>query len=304
MASTKEIKRRIKSVKSTKKITKAMELVAASKMKRAVSSTLASRLYAEYSWEILTSIAKNTEKITHPLFVEREVKNILLLLITSNRGLCGAYNTQVIKKVLALLRNGNANINIDIITVGKKGDAMMRRVGKNVIASFFELPSNISLSNIVPISKLAVNEYNLLHYDKVLVAYTDFISALSQKPNIKQIIPVSKTDLKEFLSETRFSEDKNLASETGKEKATDYLFEGDQEALIGSLAEKITRMQIYQMFLESNASEQSSRMVAMKNASEAAGEMIDDLTLVFNKARQSNITREISEISAGMASVN
>jgi len=309
MASTKEIKRRIKSVKSTKKITKAMELVAASKMKRAVSSTLASRLYAEYSWEVLTSIAKNTEKITHPLFLEREVKNILLLLITSNRGLCGAYNTQVIKKVLALLQNENKDINIDIITIGKKGDVMMRRVGKNIIASFFELPNNVSLFDIVPISELAINEYNLNHYDKVLVAYTDFISALSQKPNIKQVIPVSKTELKELINtlpEVRLqgTQDRSLTSGKNKEKTTDYLFEGDQEALIGSLAEKITRMQIYQMFLESNASEQSSRMVAMKNASEAAGEMIDDLTLIFNKARQSNITREISEISAGMASVN
>ncbi|HCY18046.1 MAG: ATP synthase gamma chain [Candidatus Nomurabacteria bacterium GW2011_GWF2_35_12] len=305
MASTKEIKRRIKSVKNTKKITKAMELVAASKMKRAVSSTLASRLYAEYSWEILTSIARNTEKITHPLFLEREVKNILLLLITSNRGLCGAYNTQIIKKVLFLLKKENENIKIDIITIGKKGDMMMRRVGKNIIASFFELPSNISLSDIVPISELAINEYNLKHYDKVLIAYTDFVSALSQKPNIKQIIPVSKTSLKELidtLGDDLRNKDEKPASQT--DRTTDYLFEGDQDLLIGSLAEKLTRMQIYQMFLESNASEQSSRMVAMKNASEAAGEMIDDLTLVFNKARQSNITREISEISAGMASVS
>jgi F-type H+-transporting ATPase subunit gamma len=308
MASTKEIKRRIKSIKSTKKITKAMELVAASKMKRAVSSTLASRLYAEYSWEVLTSISKNTEKITHPLFIEREeIKNILLVLISSNRGLCGAYNTQVIKKALTLLKNENKDINIDIVTVGKKGDTMMRRLGRNIIASFFELPNNVSLSDIVPISELVVNEYNLSHYDKVLVAYTDFISALSQKPNIKQVIPISKTDLKDLidtLGETEFQEtgDRNLVS--GKEKITDYLFEGDQEMLIKSLAEKIIRMQIYQMLLESNASEQSSKMVAMKNASEAAGEMIDDFTLVFNKARQASITREISEISAGMASVN
>lgn len=286
-----------------------MELVAASKMKRAVSSTLASRLYAEYSWEVLNSIAKNTEKITHPLFIEREVKNILLLLITSNRGLCGAYNTQVIKKVLSLLKNENENTKVDIVTIGKKGDIMMRRIGKNIIASFFELPSNASLFDVIPISELAINEYNLSHYDKVLVAYTDFVSALSQKPNIKQVIPVSKTSLKELINtlgdkntEALLPQDGSKASVRGK--ITDYLFEGDQKALIGSLAEKLTRMQIYQMILESNASEQSSRMVAMKNASEAAGEMIDDLTLVFNKARQSNITREISEISAGMTSVN
>lgn len=319
MAGTKEIKRRIKSVKNTKKITKAMELVAAAKMKKSVSSALSSRLYAEYSWEVLNSIAKNTEKITHPLFLERELKNILLVVVSSNRGLCGAYNTQVIKKVLSLLKNQNKEINIDVVTIGKKGDTMMHRLGKNIIASFLNLPDNVSLRDVMSISEFVINEYNLLRYDKVLLAYTDFVSALSQKPNIKQVVPVSKTSLKDLIetlgparndfsitdageNNLKTSEEKVL-EKTG-EKITEYLFEGDKEKFIGSLAEKIIRMQIYQMILESNASEQSSRMVAMKNASEAAGEMIDDLTLVFNKARQSNITREISEISAGMASVS
>ncbi|MFA6257403.1 MAG: ATP synthase F1 subunit gamma [Candidatus Paceibacterota bacterium] len=298
MAGTKEIKRRIKSVKNTKKITKAMELVSASKMKRAVSATLASRLYAEYSWEVLTSVAKNVEDIPNSLFMEREARNILLILITSNRGLCGAYNAQVIKKAVALLKTENQNINIDFITVGKKGDTAMRRIDKNIIASFIELPDKISISDILPISKLVMDEYISLRYDKVLIAYTDFVSALTQKPNIKQILPISKDEFREVL----LSQSENKASAT-KQK-TDYLFEGDFNTLISSLTEKLTRMQIYQMLLESNASEQSSRMVAMKNASEASGEMIDDLTLVFNKARQANITREISEISAGMASVS
>ena len=299
MSNSKAIKSRIKSVKSTKKITKAMELVAASKMKRAVSSTLASRLYAGYSWEILTSIAQNIEStdFKHPLFEQREVKNILLVLITSNRGLCGAYNAQVVKKVILLLK-GESNVNIDILAIGKKGDAGMRRLGRNVIASFTELPDNITLQNILPISKMLTDEYAKENYDKVLVAYTDFVSALTQRPNIKQILPVSKIELKELIDPLLISP---LA---GGERKVNYLFEGNMEELISSLAEKLTRMQIYQMMLESNASEQSSRMVAMKNASEASGEMIDDLTLVFNKARQSNITREISEISAGMASVN
>ncbi len=308
MAGTKEIKRRIKSVKNTKKITKAMELVAASKMKRAVSSTLASRLYAGYSWEILTSIANSTQEITHPLFVQREVKNVLLVLITSNRGLCGAYNAQVTKKVLALLKTSDVNLNnakIDFVTVGKKGDTAMRRIGKNIIATFTELPDNINLNDVVPISKFVVDQYKENKYDKILIAYTDFVSALSQKPNIKQILPISKEQIKELVEEIEvepLSEDRGSTSiQRGK---TDYTFEGDQEALIGSLAEKLSRMQIYQMLLESNASEQSSRMVAMKNASEAAGEMIDDLTLAFNKARQASITQEISEISAGMASVS
>ena len=306
MANSKAIKSRIKSVKSTKKITKAMELVAASKMRRAISSTLASRLYAEYSWEILTSIAKNVEEITHPFFIEREKKdakqNILLILITSNRGLCGAYNSQIIKKVLTLLKTRDKDTNIDIIAIGKKGDMMMRRLGKKIIASFMEIPDNISLADIIPISKLAIDEYSSGAYDKVLMAYTDFVSILSQKPNMKQIIPISKSGLKDLITNLA-----NITHEQGVEtagKKINYLLEGEKDILIGSLAEKLTRMQIYQMFLESNASEQSNRMIAMKNANEAAGEMVDDLTLMFNKARQAGITREISEISAGMVSVS
>jgi len=179
----------------------------------------------------------------------------------------------------------------------------MRRVGQDIVASFFELPDNISISDVSPISKLLIDEYIVGKYDKVLVAYTDFISALTQRPNIKQVLPVSKAELKEIIELQEFPP--LLHKErAGVRSKTDYLFEGDQQKLIGTLAEKLTRMQIYQMLLESNASEQSSRMLAMKNASDASGEMIDDLTLVFNKARQSNITREISEISAGMASVS
>ncbi|MEO5634992.1 MAG: ATP synthase F1 subunit gamma [Candidatus Paceibacterota bacterium] len=302
MPNSKEIKNRIKSVKNTKKITKAMELVAASKMKRAVNSTFASRAYAGYSWEILTSIARNVEDITHPLFVEKKDQSgkILLILITSNRGLCGAYNAQVIKKALSMFK-GNEKV-VDVITIGKKGDMAMRRIGKNVLASFSDLPDDIALSSVTPISRLAVEEFNKGNYDKVLVDYTDYVSALTQTPNIKQIIPISQTDLKELIDSIENIKPKSV--ETRSEKKIDYLFEGDQNALIGSLAKKITQMQLYQMLLESNASEQSSRMLAMKNASDASGEMIDDLTLVFNKARQSNITREISEISAGMASVS
>jgi F-type H+-transporting ATPase subunit gamma len=303
MAGTKEIKRRIKSVKNTKKITKAMELVAASKMKRAVASTVSSRLYAGYSWEVLQSIAdsmkEQKEGGVNPFFAQRDVKSILLILITSNRGLCGAYNAQVIKKAIIALAAEKELTGrpIDIITIGKRGDTAMRRIGANVVATFSELPNNISISDILPISKLATDEYKLEKYDKVLIAFTDYISALTQKPNIKQILPIAKEKIKDLAEGLKEEDLKNKKSEN------QYLFEGDYNILINSLAEKITRMQIYQAILESNASEQSSRMVAMKNASDASGEMIDDLTLIFNKARQSNITREISEISAGMASV-
>src|SRR3989338_2928812 len=173
MASTKEIKSRIKSVKNTKKITKAMELVAASKMKRAVSKTLASRLYAGYSWELLTSMSGKLEEITHPFFTEPKDGKTLIVLITSNRGLCGAYNSQVIKKTILKLKSLE-NEEVDFITLGKKGDGTMRRVGQNIVASFSELPDIISLSEITAVSKFLTREYKIRNYKKVYLAYTVF----------------------------------------------------------------------------------------------------------------------------------
>lgn len=296
MASTKEIKRRIKSVTSTKKITKAMELVAASKMKRSVSNTLASRLYATYSWEILTSLSLRLEDINHQLFNENESDTSLIVLITSNRGLCGGYNSQVIKKVISELKK-DINNKFDIVTIGKKGDSAMRKIGQNITATFTDFPDNIKIRDIIPISNYILNEYKNGKYKHIYMVYTDFISPLFQKPIIKKLLPVTKEEIVETI-DTIKKEDNTIKIETA------YLFEGNIDELLKSLIEKIIKMQIYQMMLESNASEQSSRMMAMKNANEAAGEMIDDLTLVFNKARQTGITREISEISAGMASIN
>lgn len=310
MAGTKEIKRRIKSVKNTKKITKAMELVAASKMKRAVSQTLSSRLYANYSWDLLTSITNKVGDTSHPFFenyVDTDNTNKtnsnrnLIILITSNRGLCGGYNSQIIKKVISVIKKETLSDNIDIITVGKKGDSAMRKIGQNITASFIEMPDiNIKINDIIPLSSIIIEEYKKSNYKNIYIGYTDFVSALSQKPKVKKILPISKQEIEEELEEIKLSKEKDVIIDDN----TPYLFEGNVHELLESLVEKIIRMQIYQMLLESNASEQSSRMVAMKNANEAAGEMIDDLTLVFNKARQSGITREISEISAGMASVS
>ncbi len=295
MAGTKEIKRRILSVKNTKKITKAMELVAASKMKRAVNSTMASRLYAEYSSEVLLSIASNLKESTNIFFNEQTEGKTLVVLITSSRGLCGGYNAQAIKKAISKLKEFGDEKEIDMITVGRKGDTAMRRINQHITAVFTDIPDvNISLADIFPLSKIIIDGYKDHTYNKVYVVYTYFQSALAQKPVVKQLLPISKEEITEVL--------KNSTTKLTQTK-TDYLFEGNFETLLESLAHKITRMQLYQMLLESNASEQSSRMLAMKNASDASGEMIDELTLIFNKARQANITREISEISAGMASV-
>ena len=307
MAGTKEIKQRIKSVKNTKKITKAMELVAASKMKRAISKALSGRLYANYSWNLLTSLSERLDEVSSPFFMETkkgEEEKTLFVLITSNGGLCGAYNSQIIKKLISSVKEIDTK-NFDIITVGKKGDNAMRRTGSNVVASFLEIPDNSALSDLMPLSKLVIDEYKSLKYNKVYIAYTDFVSALTQKAHVKQILPIKKEEIKNLIEE--IGENKSVkeekVTENSKQKVP-YIFEGDMNTIVESLAEKLVRMQIYHMILESSASEQSSRMMAMKNASEAAGEMIDDLTLALNKARQAGITQEISEISAGMASVS
>ncbi len=306
MAGTKEIKQRIKSVKNTKKITKAMELVAASKMKRAISKALSGRLYANYSWDLLTSISERLDEVNSPFFAGNKIVDVeksLFVLITSNGGLCGAYNSQIIKKLISSIK-GIDTKNFDVIIVGKKGDNAMRRTGSNIVASFLEIPDNSNLSDLMPLSKMTIDEYKSTKYNKVYIAYTDFVSALTQKAHIKQILPIKKEDVKELIDELG---ENNVIKEKHRETKTNkvpYIFEGDMNTIVESLAEKLVRMQIYHMILESSASEQSSRMMAMKNASEAAGEMIDDLTLSLNKARQAGITQEISEISAGMASVN
>jgi F-type H+-transporting ATPase subunit gamma len=306
MAGTKEIKQRIRSVKNTKKITKAMELVAASKMKRAISKAISSRLYANYSWELLTSVSERLEDIENPFFNGHKEKagiksKTLFVLITSNGGLCGAYNSQIIKKAIASLKQLEMS-EVDIVTIGKKGDHAIRRTGGNIIATFLDLPDNSSLSDILPLSKIIVDEFKKGSYKEVHIAYTDFISALNQKAHVKQILPIVKEELKDLIE--KIGEERTAEKIEIKKQLVPYVFEGDMNTIVESLAEKLVRMQIYHMILESNASEQSSRMIAMKNASEAAGEMIDDLTLMFNKARQASITQEISEISAGMASIN
>jgi F-type H+-transporting ATPase subunit gamma len=296
MAATKEIKRRIKSVKNTKKITNAMELMAASKMRRAVTATVASRAYARYSWEVLESISNALTEESHPLLTPREGNRSLVVLITSTRGLCGGYDAQIIRQVMIMLRAKKPDEQIDFITVGKKGDAAMRRIGQNIIATF-QLPDTIKLADTVPISKIVTDAFTDNSYDRIYVVYTDFKSALSQIPQVRQLLPVQVAEVKNEIE--KLKED---APKTNQ--PVSYTFEPSYAELIESLVAKIARMQVYQMLLESSASEQSARMVAMKNASEAAGEMIDDLTLAFNKARQASITQEISEISAGMASLS
>ncbi len=297
MAGTKEIKRRIKSVKSTKKITKAMELVSASKMKRAISATLSARPYSGYSWEVLQALSEHVTETKNPLLEVREVTKTLVIFVTSNRSLCGGYNAQVTRKTIGFLKE-NTGQHIDFISVGSKGEAALRRMGQNIIASFNGVSDKPTLKDVLPIANYAIDLYKKKEYDRIVVAYTDFVSGLTQIPRIYTLLPVKREELKEeLLGESQVSDTKH-------QTPTDYTFEPDYETLMSIIVEKIARMRVFQMILESSASEHSARMLAMKNASDAAGEMIDELTLAFNKARQGSITQEISEISAGMASVS
>lgn len=288
---TKAIKNRIKSVKNTKKITKAMELVAASKMKRAVDKALQARPYATETRRILDSLSSGN--ISHPLFEKREGNTVLCVVITSNRGLCGAYNAQVLKLLLAYIKE-NSDKQISFITVGKKANNFLLRMKLPVVASF-DLGETIALADTLAITDLVTQEFEKGTYDTVLAFHTDYISALSQVPKIKTILPFSEATMHSSVSDI---------TGTQSVEMTEYVFEPNQSTVFNVLIKKVSRMQVYHMLLECFASEQSARMVAMKNANEAAGEMIDDLTLLFNKARQASITQEISEISAGMASIS
>src|ERR1035437_689746 len=220
MAGTKEIKRRIKSVKNTKKITKAMELVSASKMKRAISATTSSRPYSSYSWEVLEALSEYIKDSINPLFIKRDTKKVLIISITSSRGLCGGYNSQVIKQVLTLLKI-NEDKQVDFISVGKKGETILLRLGQNVVASFNDISAAPKLSEIRPILDYAIKLYKNAEYDTIFIVSTFFKSAILQVPITEQLLPVSKTKTLEDLE--------NIKKQTINSKI-DYIFEPDRKS--------------------------------------------------------------------------
>jgi len=314
---TRELKRRIKSVGNTRKMTRAMEMVAASKMRRAVASVLAIRPYAHSAWSILSNMARAFENYETPLLAAREVKNICIIVITSNRGLCGGFNSQLVRKVMeqvkkpTLLKVNRAGsrriesntpdeeINIDFITIGKKGASVVGKLGKKIIATFDELTYMPKSEDVRSLARLVMDDYAAQKYDKVVIAYTDYISTVSQEPKLRQILPVSKVDLEKQLAEMD-----THAEELGLElPPMEYKVEPNAKAILENILPRLVEMQIFHAILESNASKESARMVAMRNATEAANDMVDSLTLIFNQLRQAGITQEIAEISAGRAAL-
>jgi len=315
---TKAIKRRIKSVGNTKKITKAMEMVAAAKMRKAVEAALNTRTYASMAWNLLVNLSK-TEKTQLALLETRPVKKLLVILFTSNRGLCGSFNSNIIKKTALQLANPenisrhriknkelapNEKVEVDVIGVGKKGADFSHKMGYNMIASFTNLTDTPQLSDILPITRLAIDEYEKKHYDKIVVAYTDYKSAVIQTAKLRQVLPISEFDLEKMIAGVNIVEEKiDSKNKTNNLELNDYLFEPDKLSVLKIILPRLVETQIYQAGLESSASEHSARMLAMRNASDAARDMLSELNLNYNKARQAGITQEIAEIAGGAAAL-
>lgn len=290
-------------------------MVSAAKMRKSVASVLAIRPYAHAAWSVLTNLSRAFAEYKTGLLEVREVKNVLAIVITSNKGLCGAFNAQISKKIreeitnsekLSINRVGkekieakNKNIKIDFITIGKKGEAVARKLGKDIIASFNELTYLPGITDVRVIGKIIRDDYLAKKYDKVVVFYTDYVSAMSQQTKVRQILPISKIDLEKQIAEMDI-----LAREYGlDEPIREYKVEPNPEAVLEYILPRLIDMQIYHAILESNASKESMRMMAMRSATDAAGEMKNDLTFVYNQIRQMKITQEIAEISAGRAAL-
>ncbi|MFC1911629.1 ATP synthase F1 subunit gamma [Chloroflexota bacterium] len=284
MANIRTIRRRIKSVQSTAKVTKAMEMVAASKMKRAQERSLMGRPYTDKIQQVIADLAALPEADMglHPLLQRRPVAKIAVVHITPDRGLCGGLNSNV--NCLAADFILTQTVPVTLVAVGRKGIDFMRRSGRDVLAEFTELGDYPGLLDTLPISRIIIDDYISGAVDLVFLSYARFVSTMFQKSVVQQLLPVAPASVPQVQN-------------------VDYLYEPGPEAVLNELLPRFVEMQVYHAILESIASEQSARMVAMRNATDNANELIKDLTLLYNKARQESITREILDIAGGAAAL-
>lgn len=290
------IRRRIKSVANTRKITKAMELVAASKMRKAIQLTLASRAYAGSAHDVVEHVRTLVDPQTHPLLAGRpNASRTLVIVAASDRGLCGGFNVQLLKKTLEFLRQRAETLSI--VTVGKRAEAAIRRAEYPILAAFEALSNAPSFERSRPIGDLAYQEFISGRVDRVFIVYTDFRSAVSVIPTVVQLLPIIPEHELQHLPPQEHDGERPDAGDDGG------IFEPDPQTILDTLLPRLLETRIYQALLESSASEHSARMLAMQNATDNASDMLQDLTLTFNQARQAGITREISEISAGKAAI-
>ena len=284
MANIRLLRRRIRGVQSTAKITRAMEMIATLKMRRAQEAGIAGRPYSDKIQQVLADLAAlpQQEKSLHLLLQRRTVRKIAVVHITSDRGLCGGLNAAVNRNTGRFILE--QNVPVTLIVVGRKGLDFMRRYNRDVRAEFVSLGDRPSLIDTLPISRIIIDDYVNGIVDLVFLAYAQFISTMIQRPILHRILPIEPADLPPGQN-------------------VDYIYEPNSEAVLGGLLPRFVEMQIYHVILESIASEQSARMVAMRNATENANEIIQDLTLMFNKARQESITKELLEITSGAESL-
>ncbi|MEI2266825.1 F0F1 ATP synthase subunit gamma [Erwinia sp. CGal63] len=289
MAGAKEIRSKIGSVQNTQKITKAMEMVAASKMRKSQERMAASRPYAETMRKVIGHIALGNLEYKHPYLEERDVKRVGYLIVSTDRGLCGGLNINLFKKVLADMKGwADKGVESDLAIIGSKGLSFFGAVGGNVVAQVTGMGDKPSLSDLIGPVKVMLQAYDEGRIDKLYVVSNKFINTMSQSPQIVQLLPLPPADPEEGVV---------------KKSTWDYLYEPDPKALLDTLLRRYVESQVYQGVVENLASEQAARMVAMKAATDNGGNLIKELQLVYNKARQASITQELTEIVSGASAV-
>ncbi|EMD6372694.1 TPA: F0F1 ATP synthase subunit gamma [Morganella morganii] len=287
MAGAKEIRSKIASVQNTQKITKAMEMVAASKMRKTQDRMAASRPYAETIRSVIGHIALGNLEYKHPYLEEREVKRVGYLVVSTDRGLCGGLNINLFKKLIVEMKDwSDKGVQTDLALIGSKATSFFSSVGGNVVAQVTGMGDDPSLADLIGSVKVMLQAYDEGRLDKLYIVTNRFVNTMSQVPTIIQVLPLPPSD------------DENL-----KKKTWDYLYEPDPKALLDSLLRRYIEALVYQGVVENLASEQAARMVAMKAATDNGGNMIKELNLVYNKARQASITQELTEIVSGAAAV-
>jgi len=286
MAGTKEIRTQIASVKSTQKITSAMEMVAASKMRKAQDRMEVGKPYAKRMRAVVGHIANSSPEYKHAYMEQRDVKNVGIIVVSTDRGLCGGLNINLFKKVVGLMTDYKAKgVNTQLCTVGTKGTAFFGGFGADIMASVKDLGEAPEVQDLIGAVKVVLDAFTEGKLDKVYLVGNEFVNTMTQDPQVNQLLPLEADE------------------ETKGSHRWDYLYEPNAETLLEGLMIRYIESQIYQAVVENGACEQAARMVAMKNATDNAGDLIDGLQLVYNKARQAAITQELSEIVSGAAAV-
>lgn len=286
MAGAKEIRTQISSIKNTQKITCAMEMVAASKMRKAQERMETGRPYADRIRQVVGHVAHANTEYKHAFMIEREVKKVAFIVIATDRGLCGGLNTNLFKKTVgAMTEWRDKNIEIDLCLIGNKAVSFFRNFGGNVVAAMTHIGDTPNIADLIGGVKVMLDSYEDGHIDRLFVVYNEFVNTMTQRPLLHQLLPLVP-DADESLN-----------------KPWDYLYEPDAKQLLDALLVRYIESLVYQGVVENNACEQAARMVAMKSATDNAGDLIDDLQLIYNKARQAAITQELSEIVSGAAAV-